>query len=416
MITAIGHFNAWKLPDHPGIKDFEGHLRHSSNWDPNFDPKNKTVALIGNGASGVQVLPGLQKSAKHVDHYARSPTWITGTEGPGKKARTTPFTVEELEKFKDPDTYYKFRKEVETKSFRQFPGVFKDSKENNALRKDIEASMKGKLALKPEVIDSILPNFSPGCRRLTPGPGYLEAIVAENVDYISTPIQRFTKTGIITEDGIHREVDSVICSTGANISFAPPFPIIANGNDLSQAWLPGGNPGFAKTYFGIAAPKFPNLLFVHGPSGGGPGGTVPHSIENQLTTIAKILRKVSQQGIKTITPSEAATSDFIDLCKTFFKKTIFSENCSSWFNGGIKGGFVHGLWPGSSTHSIIARREPRWEDWDYTYRTSTGNRYAYFGNGWTKKELQEDSDLTPYLRKNPEEIDLRSYHEEWWII
>lgn len=64
VITAIGRFNAWKIPDYPGIKEFEGHLRHSSAWDPNFDPTGKTVAVIGNGASGIQVVPNIQPIVK----------------------------------------------------------------------------------------------------------------------------------------------------------------------------------------------------------------------------------------------------------------------------------------------------------------------------------------------------------------
>lgn len=76
LITAIGHFDAWKLPDYPGISDYKGHLRHSSNWDERFDPKGKRIATIGNGASGIQVTTALQKVASRLDHYARNPTWI----------------------------------------------------------------------------------------------------------------------------------------------------------------------------------------------------------------------------------------------------------------------------------------------------------------------------------------------------
>lgn len=82
VITAIGHFNEWKLPDYPGIKDFKGPLFHSSNYDPTFDPKGKRIATIGNGASGVQVTTELQKLADHVDHYTRNRTWIAGSFNP----------------------------------------------------------------------------------------------------------------------------------------------------------------------------------------------------------------------------------------------------------------------------------------------------------------------------------------------
>ena len=76
VITAIGRFNQWKLPNYPGLNDYQGHLRHTSNWDVSFDPTDKKVAVIGNGASGIQVVPNLQPVAKHVTHFVRNPTWI----------------------------------------------------------------------------------------------------------------------------------------------------------------------------------------------------------------------------------------------------------------------------------------------------------------------------------------------------
>ena len=94
---------------------------------------------------------------------------------------------------------------------------------------------------------------------------------------------------------------------------------------------------------------------------------------------------------------------------------MLSENCSSWANGGRPGGRIHGHWPGSASHLNHVRRSPRWEDWEWTYRSGSGNRFAYFGNGWTRKELVEGSDLTTYL-KMPEDVDLRMYHEEWFDL
>lgn len=334
VITAIGRFNAWKLPDYPGINEYEGHLRHSSNWDPNFDPKGKTVAVIGNGASGIQVVPELQKVVKHLDHYARSPTWIAGSfAGHDRKAEPMYFSPEQLKDFQDPKKYLKYRKEVEGNYWRRFAAVFKNSKENLTAKADFKAIMAKRLEDKPELLDSIVPDFSPNCRRLTPGPGYLEALTKDNVNYIKTPIKRFTKTGIETVDGVHRPVDAIICSTGANVDLSVPFPLIAGNLDLSKAWKPDGAFGFPYTYLGVSTPGFPNLFFVHGPNAAGASGTLPHSVENQVTYLARILRKVSTEGIKSIVPSKAAADDFVEYCDTFFPKTVLSENCSSWSNG-----------------------------------------------------------------------------------
>lgn len=411
VITAVGRFNAWKIPDYPGIKDYEGHLRHSSAWDPSFDPKEKTVAVIGNGASGIQVVPNIQPVVKRLHHYARSKTWIAGSfggEGEGRTLEPKYYAADLLKSFENPETYFKFRKELESKFYRRFGTLFKGSEENKNLREDFIKLMAKRLEKKPELLERIVPDFSPNCRRLTPGPGYLEALTQNNVDFISAPISHFTKTSIVTTDGVERQVDAVICSTGANIDMLPRFPIIAKGKDLRDAWNPD-----PITYLGLAHPSFPNLLFVQGPNAAGHSGTVPNQVETQITYLAKLLRKVSTQGIQSFAPSQAATGDFVAYSDAFFPRTVFTENCSSWANGGRPGGRIHGHWPGSASHVNWVRKDPRWEDWDWAYRNKQGNRFGWLGNGWTVKESEGEGDLTAYL-KVPQEIDLRSYHEEWF--
>lgn len=334
VLPALGHFNAWQLPDYPGIEDFQGHLRHSSNWDPNFDPKGKTVAVIGNGASGIQVVPELQKVVKHMDHYARSRTWIAGSLG-GRDREAEPmyFSAEQLKDFEDPEKYLEYRKSLEGSYWKRFGVLFKNSKDSLEARRDFRALMDARLPNNPEILEALVPEFSPHCRRLTPGPGYLEALTRDNLDFIQTPIERFTKDGIQTVDGKHRKVDAVICSTGANVDFAPPFPIVAGDVDLSSAWKPEGLYGFPYSYLGIGVPGFPNLFFIHGPNSIGPSGTLPHGVEIQVVYIARLLRKISSQGILTAVPLKAATDDFVEYCDAFFPTTVLTENCSSWSNG-----------------------------------------------------------------------------------
>ncbi|KAK0627999.1 putative sterigmatocystin biosynthesis monooxygenase stcW [Lasiodiplodia hormozganensis] len=415
LIPAIGHFNAWKIPDYPGVKDYKGFLRHSSNWDPSFDLSNKRVAVIGNGASGIQVVPELQKIAAHLDHYARSPTWIAGSlGGRDRQAEPMPFSPEQLEEFKDPHKFLAYRKALEETYWRRFGSVFKDGEESKNAREKFIDLMAKRLTNKPELLDQIVPAFSPHCRRLTPGPGYLEALTQPNVSFIRTPIARFTETGIVTEDGVHREVDAVICSTGANVSFAPPFPITSGEYDLSRDWQHDGKFGFPYSYFGLGVPGFPNLLFLYGPNSGAVAGTIPMAAEAQTTYISRLLRKVSRQHIQTAAPSRAAADDFVAYCDAFFPKTVFSENCKSWYNGGRAGARVHGVWPGSGAHVNFIRQEPRWEDWEWGYEQGK-SRFSYWGNGRTAKEQDPESDLLSWL-KVPAEVDLKDLHEKWYEV
>jgi hypothetical protein len=198
---------------------------------------------------------------------------------------------------------------------------------------------------------------------------------------------------------------------------APTFPITARGKDLRDVWRQDGEHGFPYTYMGISTPEFPNLLFLHGPHGTGPSGTVPHSVETQITLFAGILRKVAREGIKSMEPTARAADDFVAYSDAFFAQTVLSDPCSSWYNGGRPGGRIHGVWPGSAAHLAVVRRNPRWEDWRYEYLLDGhgSSLLWYLGNGWTSIEKDPESDLTPYLR-HPESVDLRDVHESWWNV
>lgn len=242
------------------MDEYKGHLRHTSNWDPSFDPSNKKIAVIGNGASGIQVVPNLQLVAKHVTHFVRNPTWIaTSWAGDERTFEPQPYPDEQRKSFEDPETYLAFRKDLEDRYWRRFRAMVRGSTENEGIRELFIDVMKKRAAKKPELLDGLIPDFAPHCRRLTPGPGYLESLTEDNVELVKTHIKRFTSTGIETTDGKSFDFDAILCATGANTDLVPPFPIKARGVDLNEAWKPEGKWGFPYTYLGMATPGFPNV-------------------------------------------------------------------------------------------------------------------------------------------------------------
>jgi cation diffusion facilitator CzcD-associated flavoprotein CzcO len=156
--------------------------------------------VIGNGASGIQVVPQLQKVAAHVDHYARNKTWVAAPIGGEDLAELVADNIDKART--SPEEYLKFRKTLESRLFSRFGGIFKDGKRNIEARETITALMKKRLGGDTQLASEILPDFPPNCRRLTPGPGYLEALLADNLTYITDHIAEFTETGIRTVDGM----------------------------------------------------------------------------------------------------------------------------------------------------------------------------------------------------------------------
>lgn len=122
--------------------------------------------------------------------------------------------------------------------------------------------MRRKLKGKPEVADFIIPeNFAVGCRRPTPGDGFLEALIEPNVTVHTNQMQRITEKGFIAHDGTSHEVDVIICATGFNTSWIPRFPVKAHGKNLQDIWK-GGR---ALSYLAVAVPEFPNFFSFAGP-------------------------------------------------------------------------------------------------------------------------------------------------------
>ena len=131
-----------RLPNYPGRDEYEGHIRHTSNWDKSYDATGKTIAVIGNGASGIQVLPQLQKVAKRIDHLARNLTWVLGSFRAGKGSDTPVFfTKEQLKSFEDDSTYHDFRKGVESKLYRNVFHIFEDNELHHTARNDTAEGM-----------------------------------------------------------------------------------------------------------------------------------------------------------------------------------------------------------------------------------------------------------------------------------
>ena len=200
VLQAIGRFNSWRLPDYPGMDKYKGHLVHSSNWDASFDPANKRIAVIGNGASGVQILPALRKISSHIDHYARSPTWVASAFIPFLKERQErPMYIsqEERDAYQDENTYLHYRKKLEDGFWRTYEGQLSGSDASKALPEKLMGLMKKRLegSDDPEMFERLVPDFPPHCRRLTPAPGYLESLTKDNVTLIQTSIGRFTEEG-----------------------------------------------------------------------------------------------------------------------------------------------------------------------------------------------------------------------------
>lgn len=171
------------------------------------------------------------------------------------------FSPATLEKFeKDPEFLLSHRRAVMDRRIDNFKRAWKDSQGQKDAQAMFTKSMKSRLGDSEKgkrLLEMLLPKFPVGCRRQTPGPGFLEALLQDNVDARWDDIARITKKGIMTKGGDELEFDAIVCATGFDTSFQPSIPIVGrNGVDLAKKW----REEVPKAYWGIVVPDFPNYF------------------------------------------------------------------------------------------------------------------------------------------------------------
>lgn len=347
--------------------------------------------------------------------FIRSPQWITtpfGTNAP------RPFTPEEIEKFKtDPKGLLQMRKELENFSNRLFPLWLKGSDQQKEAAATFNKMMKE--TLNDEALSQrLIPPWSLGCKRLTPGVGYLEALKDAKTEIEYDSLVRVTKTGAVSGSGREFECDVLILATGFDTvskaapthppvhtlevsylsvpatdnaplqTFKPRFPTVGlGGKDLRDVWAdePRG-------YLGNAVPDYPNYFTFLGPNCPIGNGPVLIAIEAQADYMCKFLLRIQTEGIRTVAPKKAVVDEFMERKDRFFKTTVWDENCRSWYKQGSK---VTALWVGSTVHYLRIMEQPRYEDYDFTYVSK--NRWSYLGNGFGPDDADLSADLSWYL-------------------
>ncbi|KIX92006.1 uncharacterized protein Z520_12277 [Fonsecaea multimorphosa CBS 102226] len=391
LLNLGGILNNWKWPDIQGLHEFKGDMVHSANWNMDLELSGKRVAVIGSGASGIQIVPAIQPVAKKVISFNRSANWIAGEFAAtvAWDGRDSVYTEEQKAEFRsDGDGFREYRRKVEHEVNARFPAFYRNSAAQKLVRNLVTESMKRRLNNDPVLTKSLIPDFPVGCRRVTPGSGYLEALLEDNVEVVTDPIDSIKEQGIVTRDKntnnrtVH-EVDVIICATGYDTSFVPRFPIHGlNGFDLRQTW---GEKG-AASYMSVAVPNCPNYFLTAGPNTPISNGSLIPALELQIDYALAFIKKIQTQNLRYAVVSQAATDEFNEHKDALMEEMTWSANCTSWYKNGKADGKVIGPWPGSVTHFLEALATPRFEDFHYEYKI--GNRFQYLGNGQSSADAK----------------------------
>ncbi|KAL1708069.1 hypothetical protein EV121DRAFT_254982 [Schizophyllum commune] len=403
LFTGFGLLSRWSWPDIEGLHTFKGPVIHSAQWEtPDGGDTweesvrnwgDKRVGVIGLGSSAIQIVTALQPRVGKLVNLARGKTWISNAFASStlqalagtKDCGNYEFTDADKERLRDPEEYLNFRRELESAISVAWVAKLRGSEAHVAGIRELQE-------ITP--IDSLIPDFSPGCRRLTPCPGFLEALCEDNVDFVSSPIARVTENGLITQDGQQIDLDILICATGYDSSCHPGIPIIGKGGvDLKDKYSP-----YPKTYLSMAVDGFPNWFQALGPNSATGSGSVMNTIEAQVMYAVKATEKLQLERLKSMDAKKEAVDDFDAYIDALFPKTVYSEHCKSWYKNRNTDGRIWGLWPGSTLHMLRTLERPRWEDYTYEpLEKTTGNRFFWLGNGATVSDMDPVGHKAFYL-------------------
>lgn len=265
LISATGLFGAAKIPDFPGLKTFGGFVMHSGQWDHRHDLAGKRVAVIGTGASAVQLVPEIATRVAELKVFQRTPIWVAprldGKLNPESRwsPRRSAVVRRALRSISEMNLEALTFLIVNYRITRPLVRVIE-----NAIRAWMRRQVRD-----PKTAESLVPAYGLGCKRPATSNSYLQTFNRDNVSLVTQPIVRMERAGIVTNDGELHAADTIVMATGfltTEKGNAPNFPVTGSaGDELSEVW----EAGRLQAYAGVSMPGFPNFFLTFGPYAGG---------------------------------------------------------------------------------------------------------------------------------------------------
>ena len=335
IISCTGGLSQPMYPDIKGIDTFKGEIFHSAKWDRNFDWKNKTIAVIGTGASAIQIVPTIAPDVKQLYLFQRTPPWILPK--PDKEISSLrkwlynsfPFT----QRLHRKRLYWQH--EIMALGFVKHPGILKLASKValRFLRQSVpNETLRAKLT----------PLYTMGCKRVLITNDYYPALNRSNVEVITDGIQQINETGVLTKAGKQSNVDAIIIATGFQAAEeVSRFAVKGrNGIDLNEAWRDG-----AEAYLGTTVAGFPNMFLVVGPNTGLGHSSMILMIEAQVNLIMESLKAMKKKHAKLIDIKPQVQQEFNKEIQEKLSHTVWQNGgCHSWYQ--MKDGKNVTLWPG----------------------------------------------------------------------
>jgi cation diffusion facilitator CzcD-associated flavoprotein CzcO len=322
-------FNRPYYPSIAGLDDFGGTIVHTARWDSAHRLSGERVAVIGSGASAVQLVPEIGPLVSHLQVYQRTPNWVLPKQD-------NPFTDDELEEFRQRPATVRLRR------YQQWNTVNASITYSNeeALRAAEEFGRANIAAVHDASLRARLtPDHPFGCKRPLVSNSWYPTFNLPQVELITDGIARITSSTVVTTTGRERPVDTIVLATGFRTSeFLSAIPLVGRRErQLSDAWRDG-----AHAYLGITMTGFPNLFMLYGPNTN--NGSIVYMIECQAAYIMRQLRRVSADRVAWIEPKQEVLDRYNDeLQSDLAAVSVWNAGCSGYYRG--PSGRIVTQWP-----------------------------------------------------------------------
>jgi cation diffusion facilitator CzcD-associated flavoprotein CzcO len=337
LISATGPLSQPRLPDVAGLDTFRGDAFHSADWRHDVDLTGKRVAVIGSGASALQIVPRIQPQARALYLFQRTPAWVL-------PKRDRPFSPGERKVFQRfPLVQYASRQAIYWGREAGVPGFVLQPAILRAAERLARRHLEHQVA-DPALRAALTPSYRMGCKRIVPSNDFYPAVTRPNVELIPAGLGRLDGDRAIAADGTAREVDVVIFGTGFHATDAPAAQWIhgQGGQTLAEAWAADG----MQALRGTTVAGFPNLFLVIGPNTGLGHSSMIFVIESQTAYIVDALSRMQSNGLAAIEPRRSAQRRWNVDIQRRMRRTVWATGCTSWYQDAS--GRVTALWPAST--------------------------------------------------------------------
>lgn len=346
LIAGTGGLSRPAVPEIRGHDTFQGSAFHTARWNHDFELSGKNVAVIGTGASAIQVVPAIAPKVASLKLFQRTPPWIMPKPdreiGPKEQKlfETMPFTL----KMARSKIYWTLESRL--------IGFVARPKLMEFVKRSALAFLREQIA-DPLLRAKVTPDYAFGCKRVLLSNDYYPALQRENVEVVTEGIDHIEPHSVVTRDGRSRPVDAIVYATGFQVGdySAAPFDIYgSDGRDLRDEWKDG-----AEAYLGASIAGFPNFFVITGPNTGLGHTSMVLMIEAHIQYIASAIQTMREQGLASVDVKREVQNDYNRKLHAKLSQTIWATGgCKSWYQ--TSAGKIFALWPGS-TYTFRKRTE-----------------------------------------------------------